>query len=78
VPDGSIGFNLMFGTNRDLEELRRISITTLTSFPAGRRAKEAPEPALPQKAQDTHLKSASDHVRVDIESSTAFSIPSGS
>jgi two-component system chemotaxis sensor kinase CheA len=68
VPDGSIGFNLMFGTNRDLEELKK-DIDYDIDVLSGRKTapKEAPEPALPQKAQDTHLKSASTTVRVDIE-----------
>ncbi len=68
VPEGSIGFNLMFGTNRGLEELRK-DIHYAIEVLSGKKSapKEAPEPALLQKAQDTHLKSTSTTVRVDIE-----------
>jgi len=68
VPEGSIGFNLMFGTNRGLEELKNDIDYDIEILSGGKAAPKAmPEQALPQKAQDTHLKSASTTVRVDIE-----------
>ena len=68
VPDGSIGFNLMFGSNRLLEELKK-EITAdieLLSAPKTAQVKQA-VPAASQKPQDTQLKSTSTTVRVDID-----------
>ena len=68
VPEGSIGFNLMFGTNRGMEELKKDIGYDIEVLSGGKAAPKAmPEAVLPQKAQDTHLKSASTTVRVDIE-----------
>ena len=70
VPDGSIGFNLMFGSKRDLEELKKeigYDIDVLSAQKGATKAAPAAAAALPQKVQDTHLKSTSTTVRVDIE-----------
>ncbi len=68
VPDGSIGFNLMFGTPRPLEEIRKdvnFDIDVLIQ------PRSAPQQSSPEfstaKAPDTHLKSISSTVRVDID-----------
>ncbi|MBI5848654.1 MAG: Hpt domain-containing protein [Nitrospirae bacterium] len=70
VPDGSIGFNLMFGSLRRLEDLKKeinVEIEVL-SAPKGLPAAPAAVPSADsQKIQDTHLKSTSTTVRVDIE-----------
>jgi two-component system chemotaxis sensor kinase CheA len=70
VPDGSIGFNLMFGSRRLLDELKKeinVEIEVL-SAPKVSKIVAAPAPvADSQKIQDTHLKSTSTTVRVDIE-----------
>jgi len=61
VPDGSIGFNLMFGSMRSHDEVKKdfaFDIEVLVG------PKSAGQP-VPQ--QDAHLKSASTTVRVDIE-----------
>jgi len=82
VPDGSIGFNLMFGSGSPETTLREavgFPLDTLVRPVGGAAAPvqqvkaavvEPASPALPapqQKVQDTHLKSVSTTVRVDIE-----------
>jgi two-component system chemotaxis sensor kinase CheA len=73
IPDGSIGFNLMFGTVSQAAVLKKeidFDIETLVSpRPAGPivQASQAPSEEPQQKQQDTHLKSTSTTVRVDIE-----------
>lgn len=78
VADGSIGFNLMFSSAGQAEELHEVLeypldtlVKSRSSAPAAPAAVEeaAPEAAAPapQKTQDTHLKSTSTTVRVDIE-----------
>ena len=68
VPVGSIGFNLMFGTNRALEELKKDIDFDIEVLSGGRTApKAAPGQPFAQKAQEMHLKSTSTTVRVDIE-----------
>lgn len=74
VPDGSIGFNLMFSSSAADDELRE---TLGYPMDALVKPKEAAAPSVPeiaaamsqpqQKAQDTHLKSTSTTVRVDID-----------
>jgi two-component system chemotaxis sensor kinase CheA len=68
VPDGSIGFNLMFGTTSPLEEIKndvKVDVDVLVQ------PKAAPQQAAPlpstSKTPDTHLKSTSTTVRVDID-----------
>ncbi len=68
IPDGSIGFNLMFGSNRQVEELKKdiaVDIDTL-SAPKGSQPKLPGISAMP-KPQEAQLKSASTTVRVDID-----------
>ncbi|MBI5101453.1 MAG: chemotaxis protein CheA [Nitrospirae bacterium] len=74
VPEGSIGFNLMFGTTAQAEEMKKdleFDIDTLVSpriaarAPAQAHVEAEAEPQ--QQKQDTHLKSTSTTVRVDIE-----------
>ncbi|HYQ47931.1 MAG TPA: Hpt domain-containing protein, partial [Thermodesulfovibrionales bacterium] len=74
VPDGSIGFNLMFGSVRMVEELKKdisCEIEILSEQKGVTKAAPAVTASaaavLPQKVQDTHLKSTSTTVRVDIE-----------
>ncbi|MBA4374069.1 MAG: chemotaxis protein CheA [Thermodesulfovibrio sp.] len=77
VPDGSIGFNLMFSSVGQVEELQQALGYPLDMLVKPRAAKPVPvvvvesaaEAAVttPQKPQDTHLKSTSTTVRVDIE-----------
>ncbi|TAN41764.1 MAG: chemotaxis protein CheA [Nitrospirae bacterium] len=73
VPDGSIGFNLMFGTKSPVSELKSeipYDIDMLVSPQGAAPAAPVAETteAQPQsKQQDTHLKSTSTTVRVDIE-----------
>jgi two-component system, chemotaxis family, sensor kinase CheA len=69
VPEGCIGFNLMFGSTMRNEEIQKdvdFEIETLvgpkTAFP------QPPAPAgEPQKQLDVHLKSTTSTVRVDID-----------
>lgn len=68
VPDGSIGFNLMFGTTTPLEEIKKdvkFDIDVLVK-PKGVQTQAAPLPSA-AKPLDTHLKSTSTTVRVDID-----------
>jgi two-component system chemotaxis sensor kinase CheA len=69
VPDGSIGFNLLFGSSRGPEELKR-DIGYDIDVLAGQKTLPGGMPVVSgigQKVQDTHLKSTSTTVRVDIE-----------
>ncbi len=70
VPDGSIGFNLMFGSRRPLDEIQKeinVEIEVLSAPKISQPAAVAAPAAESQKIQDTHLKSTSTTVRVDIE-----------
>ncbi len=70
VPDGSIGFNLMFGSLRPLEELKteiNVEIEVLSASKLSLPVPAAVPASDSQKIQDTHLKSTSTTVRVDIE-----------
>jgi len=70
VPDGSIGFNLMFGSRRPLEELKKeikVEIEVLSAPKVAPAVSVAAPAADVQKIQETHLKSTSTTVRVDIE-----------
>jgi two-component system chemotaxis sensor kinase CheA len=70
VPDGSIGFNLMFGSLRSLDELKKeinVEIEVLSAPKISPAVPAAVPVADSQKIQDTHLKSTSTTVRVDIE-----------
>jgi two-component system chemotaxis sensor kinase CheA len=68
VPDGSIGFNLMFGTTSPLEEIKndvQVDVDVLVQ-PKAAQSQAAPLPST-SKTPDTHLKSTSTTVRVDID-----------
>lgn len=68
VPDGSIGFNLMFGSVKPFEEIKKdvnFDIDELVR-PGYAQKQAAPSLSAPKSA-DIHLKSASTTVRVDIE-----------
>ncbi|MBI5635083.1 MAG: chemotaxis protein CheA [Nitrospirae bacterium] len=70
VPDGSIGFNLMFGSRRLPDELKKevnVEIEVLSAPKVSAPPPAAAPAADGQKIQDTHLKSTSTTVRVDIE-----------
>jgi two-component system chemotaxis sensor kinase CheA len=65
IPEGSIGFNLMFGSALEDMEIRNgidVEVETLLK----RKGSEEP-PSVFQSQQDTHLKSTTTTVRVDIE-----------
>lgn len=71
LPPDSIGFNILFGTTRPLEELREqlpVEIEELigrkTETPS---AKPQPQTQQPQQAPEVSLKSSTSYVRVDIE-----------
>ena len=69
VPDGHIGFNLMFGTTRPLEEIKNdveVDVEVLVQPKGAQPQQAAPLPS-PSKTPDTHLKSTSTTVRVDID-----------
>jgi len=69
VPDGSIGFNLMFGSSKSADEVKKEIGCEIEILSPGKAAVQ-PQ-AVPQapvaKAQESHLKSTSTTVRVDIE-----------
>ncbi len=70
VPDGSIGFNLMFGSLRPVDELNKEITVEIEMLAAPKISNPLPAScasAEGQKMQDTHLKSTSTTVRVDIE-----------
>lgn len=80
VPGGSIGFNLMFGSSGQVQELQKVLGYPLDMLVKPRAATPAGTPVsgisvlpaetvtpLQQKTQDTLLKSTSTTVRVDIE-----------
>jgi two-component system chemotaxis sensor kinase CheA len=68
VPDGFIGFNLMFGSNKPPEELKKEIKADIDMLSAPKAAQGKPAvPAASPKAQDAQLKSTSTTVRVDID-----------
>jgi two-component system chemotaxis sensor kinase CheA len=68
IPDGSIGFHLMFGSSKPLEEIRRSLDFPVDVLVRPGAAQQAYEPSLPAaKSPDIHLKSTSTTVRVDID-----------
>jgi two-component system chemotaxis sensor kinase CheA len=68
VPQGSIGFNLMFGATGPLEEIKKDVNFVIDVLIPSRAAEQqvAPSPSTP-KSPDIHLKSTSTTVRVDID-----------
>ena len=69
VPEGSIGFNLLFGSSEDCDSLRKDIPFDVEVLVKARSAQQAPgiSPSAPQKSQDIHLKSTTTTVRVDID-----------
>ncbi|MHB8882116.1 MAG: chemotaxis protein CheA [Thermodesulfovibrionales bacterium] len=74
VPDGSIGFNLMFGTKSPVSDLKNeipydidMLVSPQGAAPAAPAAETAEAQPQAKQQQDTHLKSTSTTVRVDIE-----------
>lgn len=72
VPDGSIGFNLMFSSGEEIDALRGqipfdVDVLVRPKSGAAPEASAAPAAQGPQKQQDLHLKSTTTTVRVDIE-----------
>ena len=68
VPDGSIGFNLMFGSSRPFEEIKKGVNFDIDELVRPRDAQKQAAPALSApKSADIHLKSTSTTVRVDID-----------
>jgi len=68
VPDGSIGFNLMFGSTRPLEEIKKTVNFDIDVLVQPKTAQQQSAAALATvKSPDAHLKSTSTTVRVDIE-----------
>jgi two-component system, chemotaxis family, sensor kinase CheA len=66
VPEGSIGFNLMFGSAKGVDEMGK-EIEFGIEVLVAPKAAPSPAPAVPHKQADTHLKSTTTTVRVDIE-----------
>lgn len=64
VPPDSIGFNMIFGSSKAIDELKQALDTDIEEM-LKRKADAAAPPA--QKQQEVSLKSSSTHVRVDIE-----------
>jgi two-component system chemotaxis sensor kinase CheA len=66
IPDGSIGFNLLFSSTGSRDEAAKGLQLDIETLVAPRATPAAPAPAAP-KQTDTHLKSTSTTVRVDID-----------
>lgn len=64
MPPDSIGFNLLFGTKKDIEELKREINMPIEELIEGKRE---PKPAQQRPAIVASLKSTTTYVRVDIE-----------
>ncbi len=71
IPDGSIGFNLMFGSPGPLEDMKKgipFEVETLVGPKGSTQLPPQSQPASDMQAQpETHLKSTTTTVRVDIE-----------
>lgn len=64
MPPDSIGFNLLFATKKDIEELKREINLPIEELIEGKRE---PKPAQQRPAIEASLKSTTTYVRVDIE-----------
>ena len=62
IPDGSIGFNLMFGSNKPFDELKDQLGESIQIL-----CEQKPIPIQPQKKQEQSIKSRTTTVRVDID-----------
>ena len=71
VPDGSIGFNLMFGSTGKLDQIKEevpFEVVVLIGPKEAEQPQQQPQPNQQSGVQqDTHLKSTTTTVRVDIE-----------
>ena len=67
IPDGSIGFNLMFGSAEPYEEITRTLPFETETLIIPKVTLPAPSQPVPQKQAEVHLKSTTTTVRVDIE-----------
>ena len=68
VPDGSIGFNMMFSASRPFEEIKKGVDFDIDELVRPRDAQKQASPApSAAKSGDIHLKSTSTTVRVDID-----------
>lgn len=67
IPDGSIGFNLMFGSAELYEDIKRTIPFEMNVLVAPRITLPPPPQTPSQKQADVHLKSTTTTVRVDIE-----------
>jgi two-component system, chemotaxis family, sensor kinase CheA len=65
VPEGSIGFNLMFGSSGQFEEIKKDLTCDIDTLVKPKVSSEPPPPS--QRQQDTHVRSTTTTVRVDIE-----------
>lgn len=64
LPPDSIGFNILFGSEKSLEELKQVLNLTVDELIA---RKAEPSSISPPKMQESSIKSTSTYVRVDIE-----------
>lgn len=64
LPPDSIGFNILFGSEKSLEELKEVLNLTVDELIA---RKAEPSSISPPKMQESSIKSTSTYVRVDIE-----------
>jgi two-component system, chemotaxis family, sensor kinase CheA len=67
IPDGSIGFNLMFSSDKPVKEIKKDLDFALDVLVLPRDEQAQSAPALQSKSPDIQLKSTSTTVRVDIE-----------
>jgi len=65
VPEGSIGFNLMFGSSGQFEEIKKDLTCDIDTLVKPKASSELPSPS--QRQQDIHVRSTTTTVRVDIE-----------
>ena len=67
IPDGSIGFNLMFGSPGSLEDMKKDIPFDVETLVGPKGATELSPQSQLQAQPETHLKSTTTTVRVDIE-----------
>ncbi len=66
IPEGSIGFNLLFGSGLVPQEAAK-GLDCVLELLVGPKVSPPPAPPVPQKQADIHLKSTTTTVRVDID-----------
>jgi two-component system chemotaxis sensor kinase CheA len=67
IPEGSIGFNLMFGSAAPCDDIKSAMPYEMDTLVAPKATLPSPPQTLPQNRADMHLKSTTTTVRVDIE-----------